>query len=187
MTKEEAIEFGKMWLDVNEDSKHSRTYEFFELAIQALEQDSNIGKVISMRDATPEEQKSVENYIKSISKPTGVDFETLEQESCKDAVSRQAVIDSIKNYFHDEYYQRTSIQDCRDCLIEDVIKALPPVTPQPKMGRCKDCKWWKDSDGAYRRGVGAESRCPINHEEVYMGNGYCYMFEPLAESKDKEK
>ena len=28
-----------------------------------------------MRNATPEEQKSVDNYIKSISKPTGVNFE----------------------------------------------------------------------------------------------------------------
>lgn len=49
---------------------------------------------------------------------------------CDDAISRQAVIDGINEYFHDEYYQRTSIQDCRDCLIEDVIKYLPSVTPQ---------------------------------------------------------
>lgn len=36
--------------------------------IQALEQQS-------MRDATEEERKSVKNYIESISKPTGVQFE----------------------------------------------------------------------------------------------------------------
>lgn len=46
------------------------------------------------------------------------------------------------------------------------------------MGHCKDCKWWKDSDRVYRRGVGAESKCPINRREVLEGNGYCYMFEP---------
>lgn len=49
--------------------------------------------------------------------------------------------------------------------------------------RCKDCKWWKDSDGAYRRGVRAESRCPINRIEVFDGNGYCFMFEPQERSE----
>ena len=101
-----------------------------------------------------------------------------ELESCEDCISRQAVIDGINEYFHDEYYQRTSIQDCRDCLIEDVIKDMPPVTPQPKTGHCKDCKWWKDSDGSFKRGIGAESKCPINREEVYEGNGYCFLYEP---------
>jgi len=46
-----------------------------------------------------------------------------------------------------------------------------------KIGYCKDCKWWKDSDGVYRRGVGAESQCLINHKEVYKGKGYCFMFD----------
>ena len=31
-----------------------------------------------------------------------------------DCISRKTVIDELKRYFHDEYYQRTSIQDCRD-------------------------------------------------------------------------
>ena len=47
-----------------------------------------------------------------------------------------------------------------------------------KTGHCKDCKWWKDSDGVYRRGVGAESKCPINNVSVNHGFGYCYMYEP---------
>ena len=54
---------------------------------------------------------------------------------------------------------------------------------QEQVGHCKDCKWWKDSDGAFRRGIGAESQCPINREEVYEGNGYCYMFEPQERSE----
>lgn len=36
MTNEEAIEFGNMWLEINEDSKDSNTYEFFQLSIEAL-------------------------------------------------------------------------------------------------------------------------------------------------------
>ena len=52
-----------------------------------------------------------------------------------DCISRKAVIDELKRYFHDEYYQRTSIQDCRDCFIEDVLNHLPAVTPQePRKG-----------------------------------------------------
>lgn len=44
-----------------------------------LEQEPKTEKVIKMRDATPEERESVEAYIKSISKPTGVNFWALEQ------------------------------------------------------------------------------------------------------------
>ena len=59
--------------------------------------------------------------------------------------------------------------------------AIPSAEPK----KCKDCKWWRDSDGAYRRGVKAESKCPINTVSVANGWGYCYMFEP-QESEDKE-
>lgn len=67
------------------------------------------------------------------------------------------VIASLKT---DEAYQ-LEYED-RDCV--EVI-------------RCKNCKWWKDSDGAYRRGCNAESKCPISHIEVYEGNGYCFLGE----------
>lgn len=65
-------------------------------------------------------------------------LKTLNQEPCEDTISRQAVIDGINKYFHDEYYQRTSIQDCRDCLIEDVIKNLPSVTPAQEWIPCSE-------------------------------------------------
>ena len=70
---------------------------------------------------------------------------------------------------------------------EDAIKDLSPVAPQePKTGHCRDCKWWKDSDGGYRRGCGAESQCPINRKEVFEGDGYCFLFEPQeSEVEDK--
>lgn len=50
---------------------------------------------------------------------------------------------------------------------------------------CKDCKWWKESDGTYKRGLGAESKCPMNTETVYKGEGYCYMAEP-KEGEEEE-
>lgn len=61
--------------------------------------------------------------------------------------------------------------------------AIQALEAQPT-GHCKDWRWWKDSDGAYRRGAGAESQCPINCQEVYKGNGYCFMYE-RQESEDK--
>lgn len=39
MTREEAIEFGKMWIELQEDCKDSNTYEFFKMAIEALQQE----------------------------------------------------------------------------------------------------------------------------------------------------
>ena len=36
MTREEALEFGNMWLEVNEDCKDSNTYEFFQIAVELL-------------------------------------------------------------------------------------------------------------------------------------------------------
>lgn len=70
-------------------------------------------------------------------------LEALEQEPTTkndlavDLISRKTVIDELKRYFHDEYYQRTSIQDCRDCFIEDVLNHLPSVTSQEPGDKCE--------------------------------------------------
>lgn len=37
MTKEEALEFGKVWLELQEDCKDSNKYEFFKMAISDIE------------------------------------------------------------------------------------------------------------------------------------------------------
>lgn len=55
---------------------------------------------------------------------------TIEQESCDNAISRQAVLDLFNK--SDEYSWEMS-------LIRKKIEEMPPVTPQPKTGqRCKD-------------------------------------------------
>ena len=62
--------------------------------------------------------------------------------------------------------------------MDEFIKiSLEALQERPK-GHCKDCKWWKDKDGVYRRGISAESKCPINTKTVFLGEGYCYRFEP---------
>ena len=48
----------------------SRTTIALDMAIKEL----GIGE---LRDATPSEQESVNNYIKSISKPTGINFDEV--------------------------------------------------------------------------------------------------------------
>jgi hypothetical protein len=91
--------------------------------------------------------------------------DVLEQQPCEDAISRADAVRVASGY-------------CHPANIAEELAKLPPVTPKTKTGYCKDCKWWKDSDGAFRRGIGAESQCPMNRIEVFEGNGYCYMFEP---------
>ena len=63
--------------EAQEDSKEC--YYEIRQAIKDLSpvkpQEPKIEKVIKMRDATPEEQKSVNDYIKSISNPTGIEFD----------------------------------------------------------------------------------------------------------------
>lgn len=97
-------------------------------------------------------------------------IKALEQEPCEDAISREDALMALTGGW-------TELTDEVIHRFIKRIKALSPVKPQPKTGHCKDCKWWKDSDGVYRRGVRADSQCPINRKEVYEGNGYCYMFE----------
>jgi hypothetical protein len=71
-------------------------------------------------------------------------IKALEQEHCIDAISRQAVLDAIdaKAWEFCDYLISKSRNDeqkpvshfadiLRECICED----LPPVTPQPKMGR----------------------------------------------------
>jgi hypothetical protein len=103
-----------------------------------------------------------------------------------DCISRTRAIERLKLNFpisqgadnsRDRHRYMQALADLQ------AIKELPPVTPQEP--RCRDCKWWKDSDGEYRRGCGAESKCPINTKTVYLGNGYCYKFES-QESEDEK-
>lgn len=116
-------------------------------------------------------------------------------QSSEDCVSRQAVL-AIAG---DSCLDLDNYEDTKEFC--DAINELPSVTPtrciaeikfskddlreicnerievECTHGTCKDCKHWKDSDGVYRRGVGAESKCPINIKEVYEGNFYCKWFE----------
>ena len=78
----------------------------------------------------------------------------------------------------DEIRKDTVIIKNRGGYFGTVPEEIEETEQEPKLGHCKDCKWWKDKDGVYRRGISAESKCPINRREVMEGRGYCFMFEP---------
>jgi len=65
-------------------------------------------------------------------------IKALEQESCEDAISRQAVLSKIKEVCFSEEWLQFRVDNGssgqRDFLI-NYIEQLPPVTPQLKTGR----------------------------------------------------
>ena len=114
----------------------------------------------------------MEQYQKALEKG----IEALEPSG--DLISREETLTAFADYVG----SGMSMNDYE--ALWDIVAKMPSVKQEPKTGHCKDCKWWKDSDGVYRRGIGAESKCPINNVSVNHGLGYCYMFEP-QESEDK--
>lgn len=136
--------------------------EYKELLRECYEQ---LTPVKVREDAVSRTEYGTDGNLYRLTISNGKEFER----SCCDAVSRQAVEEAI--------YDATNSMDLNYEQIIAYIDKLPSVYPAEKVGRCIDCKWWKDSDGLYRRGGHAESQCPINRREVLEGNGYCYMFE----------
>lgn len=112
-------------------------------------------------------------------------LELLEQKPCEDAISRQELDKALYEHFHEED-SPNNITDVRLGAVRNFVKNFPPVILQSKIGHCKDCKWWKDSNGFFRRGR-RDDICPINRREVFEGNGYCYLFEPKMEVESEER
>lgn len=79
------------WVDfrISQGSNGQRDFiiKFIE-DLPSIQPKPKTEKVIKMRDLTPEERELIDKYIKSISKPTGINFWDLEQEPCEDMVSR---------------------------------------------------------------------------------------------------
>ena len=57
MSIEKGIEFGNMWIEMNEDAKDTNTYAFFQMAIKALKQQSTVDKIVSEIDQKIEEER----------------------------------------------------------------------------------------------------------------------------------
>ena len=67
-----------------------------------------------------------EEFLSEYTEAIKMGIEALEQEPCEDAISRKAAIDAIWDGVNMDIYTR----EVKECL-----ETLPPVTPQPKMGR----------------------------------------------------
>jgi len=65
-------------------------------------------------------------------------------EPCDDCISRQAVLEAIEDDNRNGHYSCFASNNDAQCF-KDVIRSLPPVTPQPKTGR-----WREDIDNNRR-------------------------------------
>lgn len=97
-----------------------------------------------------------------------------------DTIYRQAAIEAVLDRIDVEKHGR----DAKPEEIQWTLEKLPSA--QPEIVRCKECKYWKDSDGVYRRGFDAESKCPLNLKKVYEGTFYCGMAERRTDENNNE-
>ena len=129
---------------------HSKPHYF-----KALEQKPKTEKDIKMCDVTPEEREIINNHIKSISKPTGVDFWDLYKEPCEDAVSRQAVLEQTYKWSKDEFLRVAKPFD----YLRKRINSLSPINPQPKTGHWEWVQY--DSNPNIGNWQCSECRCVV--------------------------
>ena len=79
-----------------------------------------------------------------------------------------------------EYHNLTESQEEFEQLAA-WLRELQERRKAPEIIFCNECKHWKDSDGVYRRGISAESKCPVNSRQVYEGTFFCGMAERRTE------
>lgn len=100
------------------------------------------------------------------------------KEPCEDAVSRQAVIDTI---YHEFSGENLDIDFAKVLLLQRKIKALPSVNQQ-KIGYCKDCKYFEYDSVAKVGGIPlivAHEICNKWGDGCKTSEeGFCFLFEP---------
>ena len=121
-----------------------------------------------------------------------------EIEPCEDCVSREAVENAIKhaevnftvNSAIDFTKHKREVHEIVDGIVDAQIKALralPSVTPQPKVGRCKDCKYFEYDSVAKVDGIPlivAHEICKKWGDGCKTKeDGYCFLFEEVGDEK----
>lgn len=114
----------------------------------------------------------------------------VKQQPWEDCISRQAVLDTT--ICEGISCNECSFNICEDgqpgCLLKERIEKLPPVTPQPKTGHCKNCKYFEYDSVAKVDGIPlivAHEICKKWGDGCKTReNGYCFLFEP-QESEGK--
>lgn len=177
MTKTEAIQHGEEQLKIFGGTHR----EFIEMALKSLKQEP-----CELVQKAYEDGKK-DGYVQA----------KVEQESCDDAISRQAVIDAIKNYasmLWERYYE-----PFQESTVLELIQALPSVTPiHGKMLVCPNCGLdvHSDFENCPRCGekmiASQEKRCAdCNHYgKLSLDCGRCdddcSMFEPQESEEENE-
>lgn len=88
-------------------------------------------------------------------------IKALEQESCEDAISLEAVIEWLKSK---DIIKLSSQAD----MARKELKALPSVTPQPKIGR-----WKRISIDKYVQHAMAYYKCSVCDNDIIGTHNYC--------------
>lgn len=131
MTNEEAKVF---MLQFNTDKRlNSSEHEAVRMAIKALEQEPQTDEIILSKKEYREllSDEFEHGYDKGLSDA----ITSLEQEPCNDAISRQAAIDCLNADFTiDGKENMETVVDYINGAFKQ-IKALPSVTPKPKVGK----------------------------------------------------
>lgn len=104
-----------------------------------------------------------------------------------DCISRQAAIDAIKEYasmIWKKYYESFP-----ESTIMEILQALPPMTPQQKIGYCKNCKYFEYDSVAKVNGIPlivAHEICKRWGDGCKSKeDGYCFLFEPRESEVDE--
>lgn len=107
-------------------------------------------------------------------------IKALEQQPCDDCISREKALQIIRAWFD---------REATPSDLKNEIEQLPPVTPQPKMGHCKDCKYFEYDSVAKVNGI----PLIIAHEICKRWgdgckskeDGYCFLFEPKTQEVEE--
>ena len=109
-------------------------------------------------------------------------IKALEQQSCEDCISREAVKETI---FVQGSAEILEIDFAKLLLLQRAIKALPSVTPKPKIGRWIEQEGF-DGDTYYDCSECGESFCLIDGTPTDNLYNYCpNCGARMIESEDK--
>lgn len=165
-----------------EEAKHK--LDFMKKAYQKLiDEKVDSGKLVG--DGVSGEWKAetpLDETYKSMIDALEMAIKALEPQYCGDCISREETLKALM----DEWTDFDS--ELMDYLIEKVRK-LPSVTPQPKMGHCKDCKYFEYDSLIKVKGT----KLIFAHEVCSMWgdgcktkeDGYCFLFEPKMQEVEE--
>lgn len=112
-------------------------------------------------------------------------IKALEQQPCDDAISRESTLKAMIEQLgiRNEDYLLPA-----EATLYKVVKNMPPVTPKPEIGHCKDCKHFEYDSVAKINGIPlivAHEICSRWGDGCKSKeDGYCFLFEPKTQEAE---